>query len=142
MGDPSDVRLQARLVASGADAFVDRSIEEAALLDTLRLVARGHIVFLPEARPRPATSQPMSELDESEVELLHSAARGLTLREIAERHLMSLATVKRRFRVIQVKLGVRNRVEAAFYVLSVPPIDPRIDGSGRSPSGSVRAHAL
>jgi LuxR family maltose regulon positive regulatory protein len=62
-----------------------------------------------------ARVQPLIEpLTERETEVLEELARGLTNREIAERLMVSLNTVKTHTRHIYGKLGVRNRTEAVM----------------------------
>ena len=74
---------------------------------TRRLLA----AFAP-ARVRPAPPAALDALSERELEVLRQIAEGRTDREIAERLVLSLYTVKVHARNIYGKLGVNKRTQA------------------------------
>jgi DNA-binding NarL/FixJ family response regulator len=86
--------------ASAGDALISPSI-------TLRLLSR----LAPPAPPAP----PASPLSDRETEVIRSIARGRTNQEIAAELFISLSTVKSHLASVQLKLGVRNRVEIAAW---------------------------
>ncbi len=63
----------------------------------------------------------LATLSEREREVLELAASGLSNKEIAERLVISLNTVKFHLRTIYTRLGVRNRVQAAQALGQGPP---------------------
>lgn len=78
---------------------------------TLRAALRDDA---PVSRPAAANEQPLPEpLSERELEILALLAEGLSNREIAERLVLAVGTVKVHTRNIYGKLGVGNRTEAA-----------------------------
>jgi DNA-binding NarL/FixJ family response regulator len=86
--------------ASAGDALISPSI-------TLRLLSR----LAPPAPPAP----PAAPLSDRETEVIRSIARGRTNQEIAAELFISLSTVKSHLASVQLKLGVRNRVEIAAW---------------------------
>jgi DNA-binding NarL/FixJ family response regulator len=87
--------------ASAGDALISPSI-------TLRLLQR----LAPAA---PAAARPAVPLSERETEVIRAIARGRTNTEIGAELFISLSTVKSHLASIQMKLGVRNRVEIAAW---------------------------
>jgi DNA-binding NarL/FixJ family response regulator len=67
------------------------------------------------AGPAQAPADPLAELSEREREVLALLAEGLRNREIAERLVISEATVKTHVRHVLEKLRFRNRAEAAVF---------------------------
>ena len=64
-----------------------------------------------------STEAPVEELSVREREVLELIGRGLRNREIAERLVVSEATVKTHVRHILEKLRLRNRAEAAAFAV-------------------------
>ena len=74
---------------------------------------------------RPLDSIGLNQLSAREMEVVNCLAEGLSNREIAERLELSRHTIKNyMFRIFD-KLGVSNRVELLFYVLSRPAAEVR-----------------
>jgi LuxR family maltose regulon positive regulatory protein len=66
-----------------------------------------------QSKPAPGAITPLVEpLSEREVEVLHLVAAGLQNREIADRLIVSVRTVKKHVQNIHGKLGVNNRTAA------------------------------
>ncbi|MDO5077962.1 response regulator transcription factor [Corynebacterium sp.] len=111
-------------IAAGASGFLLKDAEPEELLKAIRVVAAGEAVLAPrvtatlltEFVPRPAaTSAICEELTPRETEVLRLMAFGFSNTEIAEAHVVSLATVKTHVRHILMKLGARDRVHAVLY---------------------------
>jgi DNA-binding NarL/FixJ family response regulator len=79
--------------------------------------------FLEPDRPsiptRSARSEPVEQLTEREVELLHLVADGLTNYEIAEQLTLSARTVERHLSNVYRKLGVSGRAARAAAVAHI-----------------------
>lgn len=83
------------------------------------------------------TVDDMSALSPSECRVLDQALHGFTVREIADRLVLTEATVKTHLTHIYAKLGVRGRVDLLARFREAGP--PRIgDESARTPSGPPR----
>ena len=65
--------------------------------------------------PEPASRRPPDDLTPREVEVLALIAEGLTNSEIAERLVVSAATVKSHVNHIFAKIGARDRAQAVVY---------------------------
>jgi DNA-binding NarL/FixJ family response regulator len=98
---------------------------------SLRQVHRGHLVFPLAARrwllrtpPAPEPNQPTDR----EMEILALVSEGLTNAQIARRLRVSDNTVKFHLQNVYLKLGVRNRTEAAAYYLRQQGAAPRLRG--------------
>lgn len=103
---PTDLLSAIRAVASG-DAVVAPSA-------TRRLLARlGH--HLPGADQSSASEQALSPLTPREREVLTEVAQGLSNAEIAERLVLSEATVKTHVAHILAKLKLRDRVQIVVF---------------------------
>jgi len=116
-------------IRSGADGYMLKNLEARELFETLQIVARGNVLLsgavagkiLKEFRQRPAPESRLAEvvdpLSERELEVLELVVAGMTNSEIAERLVISEATVKNHLKNILEKLHLRNRTEAAVYAL-------------------------
>lgn len=100
---PPDIMAAVRAVRNGDAVLSPRSTRQ--LLDHLRRDATAH--------SRRAAEQALAALTEREREVCIAVALGLSNSEIAGRLYISEATVKSHLSAIQVKLGLRNRVEVA-----------------------------
>ena len=114
-GDGDDVPKRA--LAAGAAGFYSHSQPIGRLLETAVDVAAGRMVF-PYVDVR-ELHDPIGALTRSERALLASLATGLTNKELAAEHAISVNTVKFHLRNLFEKLGVRNRAQAiAFWYSS------------------------
>jgi DNA-binding NarL/FixJ family response regulator len=115
---PTDMLSAIRSVASG-DAVVAPSTTRR-LLDTM-----AHRLPDPQERPGPAADPRVDTLTPREHEVLAAVARGLSNAEIAERLVLSEATVKTHVGRILAKLELRDRVQIVVFAydrgLVAPP---------------------
>jgi DNA-binding NarL/FixJ family response regulator len=113
---PSDLLSAIRAVASG-DAVVAPSVTRR-LLDTV-------MPHLPTAGVQPRPSRPeLQRLTTREREILTEVAAGLSNAEIAERLVLSEATVKTHVGRVLNKLGLRDRVQAVVYAYETGLVQP------------------
>ncbi len=123
---------------AGASGFMLKDVRPAELADAVRVVARGDALLAPsvtrrlldrfaDALPGPDAPPPpdLDELSEREVEVLRLVAQALTNAEIAERLVVSEATVKTHVSSVLRKLGLRDRVQAAVLAYEVGLVRPR-----------------
>jgi len=107
---------------AGASGFLLKDVPRAQLIDAVRTVAGGEALLSPRVttrlierfvrEPGEHPTGPIASLTEREREVLRAMADGLTNREIAERLVVSDATVKTHVARLLAKLGVRDRVQA------------------------------
>lgn len=116
---------------AGASGFVLKDIPADDLARAIRSVASGdavvsprvtrllldiHATRLPDICEVPgAVSTTLDRLTRRETEVLQEMAQGLSNTEIAEKLVVSEATVKTHVRSILAKLNLRNRVHAVIY---------------------------
>ncbi|GII23691.1 response regulator [Planosporangium mesophilum] len=113
---PSDLLSAIRAVASG-DAVVAPSVTRR-LLDTV-------MPHLPTTGGEPRKSPPeLERLTTREREILREVAAGLSNAEIAERLVLSEATVKTHVGRVLNKLGLRDRVQAVVYAYETGLVQP------------------
>ena len=124
----SDEYVQTAL-RNGAVGFVLKDSGPQLLLEAIRAAASGDALISPEITvryldrmageaPRPEFRHPLSE---RELDVARAVARGLGNQEIASALFISLSTVKTHLTAIQSKLGLRNRVEIAIWVVDHDP---------------------
>jgi DNA-binding NarL/FixJ family response regulator len=123
---------------AGASGFLLKDVPPAELIDAIRVVARGDAVVSPRVTRRlldtfahqlPGTDadRRVTELDDltdREREVLIEMAEGLSNAEIAEHLFVSEATVKSHVGRILMKLGLRDRVQAAVFAFQVGLVTP------------------
>jgi len=117
--DPGSVREALR---AGAKAFVLKTAEGEQILETVRMVARGHVVF--DSSVWNALGEADDEADRGnlrlsprEYEVLELLSRGLGNREIAAELGVSIETVKTHIERLYKRLGVSTRTDAVAKAL-------------------------
>lgn len=120
----SDEYVQEAL-RNGAVGFVLKDAGPQMLLEAIRAAAHGEALISPAITVRylermagtAASPDEPHPLSEREVDVARAVARGLSNAEIAADLYISPATVKTHLASIQTKLGLRNRVEVAIWVV-------------------------
>ena len=109
---------------AGASGFLLKDTPPERLADAVRTVAAGEALLAPAITrrliedhirgPKPGTDLPpeLSALTQRETDVLRLVAHGASNAEIAERLVVSRATVKSHVAGILSKLGVRDRIQA------------------------------
>ena len=131
---------------AGASGFLLKDAPPPDMLSAIRAVATGDAVVAPSVTRRllsqfahrlpgpeepPAAEDPRAEsLTPRERELLVEVARGLSNAEIAERLVVSEATVKTHVGSILAKLGLRDRVQIVVFAYETGLVRPSIPGDG------------
>jgi DNA-binding NarL/FixJ family response regulator len=116
--DPPSVTAALR---AGAKAFVLKTAEADEILETVRMVARGHVVFDSSVwsaltEEEEASSRSV-QLSPREREVLLLLSRGLGNREIGEELGVSIETVKTHIERLYKRLGVTSRTDAVAKAL-------------------------
>jgi DNA-binding NarL/FixJ family response regulator len=126
---------------AGASGFLLKDVPPADMLSAIRAVATGDAVVapsvtrrllsqfaqhLPDAQPTPLgdADERIESLTPRERELLVEVARGLSNAEIAERLVLSEATVKTHVGSILAKLGLRDRVQIVVFAYETGLVRP------------------
>jgi DNA-binding NarL/FixJ family response regulator len=120
-----DARSASQAVRAGARAYVLKTAEPQEILETVRMVAHGHVVFdssVLQALGR-ESAEPSLQLPRREREVLQLLSRGLGNREIAEELDVSLETVKTHIERLFKHLGVTSRTDAVAKALRSGLID-------------------
>jgi DNA-binding NarL/FixJ family response regulator len=123
---------------AGASGFLLKDARPAELVDAVRVIARGDALLAPAvtrrllarfAEPGTATTstQPLRELTAREREVLELVGAALSNAEIAQRLVLSEATVKTHVSSILRKLRLRDRVQAVVLAFDTGLVRPRID---------------
>ena len=123
-------------LAAGASGFLLKDATAEALLEAVRVVARGDALLAPSVTRRligefarlnpavPLRPDRLRELTPRETEVLRLVADGLSNAEIAERLVVSEETVKTREPRLQ-KLGLRDRAQAVVVAYESGLVAPR-----------------
>jgi DNA-binding NarL/FixJ family response regulator len=121
---------------AGASGFLLKDIRPAELAEAVRVVARGEALLAPTVTRRlldrfaaglpaePSQSARLDVLTAREAEVLTLVARALTNAEIGERLFLTQATVKTHVSAILMKLGLRDRVQAAVFAYETGLVRP------------------
>jgi len=112
-----------RALQAGAISYLLKNVSAQALAEAIRQARAGHSTLAPEATEAlvKATRQRASRHDygltEREMEVLSLLVEGLSNAEIADRLVVTVATVKFHVRGILSKLGASSRTEAVATAL-------------------------
>ncbi len=125
---------------AGASGFLLKDAQPADLLSAVRAVAAGEAVIAPRVTRRllesyvhhlpasgvadPAAGERLAQLTARELEVLELVARGLSNAEIAEKFVLSEATVKTHVGRILAKLELRDRVQIVVFAYENGLISP------------------
>lgn len=133
-------------VDAGASGFLLKDAQPEELLRAVRVVHSGEAVLAPKVTanilrdlvaqrptdpliPRPEASAgeraPVEELTRRELHVLRLMALGLNNQEIAEREVVSMATVKTHVRHILMKTCSRDRVQAVLFAYRRGVVSPQ-----------------
>jgi DNA-binding NarL/FixJ family response regulator len=121
----------------GASGFLLKDVPPEQLVAGIRAVASGEALLAPSVtrrmieefvrRPRNAARPAPRELDRltaREREVLVLMARGLSNAELAQKFVLSEATVKTHVAHVLAKLGLRDRVQAVVFAYESGVIQP------------------
>ncbi|MCP3755354.1 response regulator transcription factor [Streptomyces sp. TBY4] len=123
---------------AGASGFLLKDASARQLADGVRVVAAGEALLAPsvtkrlitefsklsETRTTQTGSAGVSELTERETEVLVLIAQGLSNAEIADRLIIAESTIKTHVSRILVKLGLRDRTQAAVFAYETRLVTP------------------
>ncbi|MET9958784.1 response regulator transcription factor [Streptomyces sp. NPDC006326] len=122
---------------AGASGFLLKDASARQLADGVRVVASGEALLAPtvtkrlilefsklSAAPRLVDAGGISELTERETEVLVLIAQGLSNAEIADRLIVAESTIKTHVSRILVKLGLRDRTQAAVFAYETRLVTP------------------
>ncbi|WP_369204860.1 response regulator [Streptomyces sp. PU-14G] len=121
---------------AGASGFLLKDASTGQLAEGVRVVASGEALLAPTVTkrlitefsrlggPRPQAQERVEELTERETEVLALVAQGLSNGEIAEHLIVAESTVKTHVSRILVKLGLRDRTQAAVFAFEVGLVTP------------------
>jgi DNA-binding NarL/FixJ family response regulator len=138
MRDEDDKLFEA--IKSGAQGYLLKSIRSQKLVAMIRSALEGDAALSPELggrmleefrrlsyqEPSASSGEPI-KLTRREQEVLSQVAQGATDKEIAEKLVVSIHTVKTHMRNILSKLQLSHRQEAADYALREGLIQPKRD---------------
>ncbi|AXG79291.1 response regulator [Streptomyces paludis] len=122
---------------AGASGFLLKDASARQLADGVRVVASGEALLAPAVtrrlitefarladNPRAPAMARIGELTERETEVLVLIAQGLSNAEIAEHLVVAESTIKTHVSRILVKLGLRDRTQAAVFAYEARLVTP------------------
>ncbi|MFI9721175.1 response regulator [Streptomyces sp. NPDC052396] len=121
---------------AGASGFLLKDASARQLADGVRVVASGEALLAPTVTkrliqefsrlgtPRGPSQERIGDLTERETEVLVLVAQGLSNAEIAEYLVVAESTVKTHVSRVLVKLGLRDRTQAAVFAYETGLITP------------------
>ncbi|MFJ5549229.1 response regulator [Streptomyces sp. NPDC093225] len=122
---------------AGASGFLLKDASARQLADGVRVVASGEALLAPSVTkrlisefsklseaPRPTDRTAVGDLTERETEVLVLIAQGLSNAEIADRLVIAESTIKTHVSRILVKLGLRDRTQAAVFAYEARLVTP------------------
>ena len=107
----------ARAISNGARGAQAKESPTEDLVDAIRTVAAGGTAISPEIAQFIREDPPPATLTERQLEILKSAARGLSNKDIAKQFGISPVSVKKHLTVIFAKLGAATRAEASVIAM-------------------------
>jgi DNA-binding NarL/FixJ family response regulator len=109
------------VVRAGAAGYLYKDVDPQALVQAIRAVHDGHVLFAPEAADAMLApdrgDKGATVLTAREREVLVQIALGRSNREIARSLVVSEKTVKTHVSNILMKLGLQDRTQAALYAV-------------------------
>ena len=120
-GSANDI---SRALDAGATGALMKTVTNKELADSIRKVAAGEKVVAQEIVKSISINQPVPDLTERQMEILHSVARGLTNEDIAKQLGVSANAVKHHLSTIFAKIGAANRAEATNIALQKHLLKP------------------
>ncbi|NUK27664.1 response regulator transcription factor [Streptomyces lunaelactis] len=122
---------------AGASGFLLKDASARQLADGVRVVAAGEALLAPTVTrrlitefsklsqtPRPPALAQVADLTERETEVLVLIAQGLSNAEIASRLVVAESTIKTHVSRVLVKLGLRDRTQAAVFAYEARLVTP------------------
>ncbi|WP_267241562.1 response regulator [Streptomyces sp. PR69] len=122
---------------AGASGFLLKDASARQLADGVRVVAAGEALLAPTVTrrlitefsklsqtPRPPAMAQIGDLTERETEVLVLIAQGLSNAEIAEHLVVAESTIKTHVSRVLVKLGLRDRTQAAVFAYEARLVTP------------------
>jgi DNA-binding NarL/FixJ family response regulator len=121
---------------AGASGFLLKDASARQLADAVRIVADGEALLAPTVTkrliaefsrlgaPRSPSQERVGELTERETEVLVLVAQGLSNAEIAAHLIVAESTVKTHVSRVLVKLGLRDRTQAAVFAYEARLVRP------------------
>jgi DNA-binding NarL/FixJ family response regulator len=119
---------------AGAVGFILKDAGPALLIEAVRAAGTGDALISPSITVRllkhlaptrtRAAADAAARLSDRETEVVRAIARGRTNQEIATELFISMSTVKGHVAGVQVKLGLRNRVEIAAWAWENRIVEP------------------
>jgi DNA-binding NarL/FixJ family response regulator len=131
----------------GASGFLLKDTPGARIAQAVRAVAAGETLLDPVVtrrlverfvrRPPPGAGIPerLSALTDREVQVMREVARGMTNREVAQRLVLSDATVKTHVASVLRKLGLRDRVQLVVCAYESGLVEPGAEHPQAQPQG-------
>ena len=123
-----DAGCAAEAVQAGAKAYLLKTAEGDEILETVRMVAHGHVVFAEDTWQALTARQEPSDIDDVHLSprangVLVLLSKGLSNRQIAEEFGISIETVKTHVERLYKRLGVATRTDAVAKALRAGLID-------------------
>ncbi|MFF4344196.1 response regulator [Kitasatospora sp. NPDC001540] len=130
---------------AGASGFLLKDTPPERLLTAVELIAGGELLFAPSVtrrlietfarQPGPDREQParLEALTSRETDVLRLVGQGLTNEEVADRLVVSIATVKTHLNRVMSKLGLASRAQAVVTAYESGLVTP---GRNAAPGGS------
>jgi len=123
---------------TGASGFLLKDASIGQLAEGVRVVASGEALLAPtvtkrlitefsrlqDPAPRPPQQQRIADLTERETEVLVLVAQGMSNSEIAAHLVVAESTVKTHVGRVLVKLGLRDRTQAAVFAFEARLVTP------------------